>query len=297
MVQPVPSVTVPDTTLPVTTPSPTVVPRAVVVPGAQSSAAPEVVPPKARVATRPAAKANTAPAKAATETRTSPSAATPANSTADLPAAPANTNDAVIPAPVVAPVAPIAAPAAATPVAQTDNGSGLALTIIALLIAFALAVIGFMAFRRRNPAQMVAPSVERPRVTAKPVLTAQPAVSPVTATTRDASFPAFHAVPQPVKDSAKPLATRSTGNNRGAVALPRKMPETFEERDALIKRMVEAAPDRANPFRSRKARLHRARLILQSLGQSFTDRDPWIDLSEYPDNWPELARKNFSHAA
>ena len=75
------------------------------------------------------------------------------------------------------------------------------------------------------------------------------------------------------------------------------MPEEYGERSALLKRMIAAAPDRANPFRSYKARAHRAKLILQSIGTHFNDRDPWIDLSGYPDIWPEVANRRFPHAA
>jgi hypothetical protein len=29
---------------------------------------------------------------------------------------------------------------------------------------------------------------------------------------------------------------------------------------------------------------------MQSIGRDFGDAKPWIDLSQYPHNWPELAR-------
>ena len=80
-----------------------------------------------------------------------------------------------------------------------------------------------------------------------------------------------------------------------AVDLPAKAPENYEERSALLERMVAARPDRANPFTDHRARLHRARLILQSLGVTF-DREPRIDLSQYPNNWPELARPQYKAA-
>ena len=66
------------------------------------------------------------------------------------------------------------------------------------------------------------------------------------------------------------------------------MPETFEERDALLKELVAAEPDRANPFVSARARARRAKLIMQSLGRSFQSRKPRIDLSEYSHRWPAL---------
>jgi hypothetical protein len=94
--------------------------------------------------------------------------------------------------------------------------------------------------------------------------------------------------------AAKPSGNLS--HSGAAVALPREMPKSYEERDALIQRMADAAPDRANPFRSRRARLKRARLILASLGRDFKNADPWIDLSQYPSNWPELARRQSAAA-
>jgi len=43
---------------------------------------------------------------------------------------------------------------------------------------------------------------------------------------------------------------------------------TAEERESLLDRMVDAAPDEANPFTSRKARRKRARLLMQQQGQA-----------------------------
>jgi hypothetical protein len=77
---------------------------------------------------------------------------------------------------------------------------------------------------------------------------------------------------------------------------PRELPESYEEREALFRRMVDARPDRANPFTDRKARMKRARLIMQSIGRDFGEADPWIDLSQYPNNWPELASKRSAAA-
>ena len=77
-----------------------------------------------------------------------------------------------------------------------------------------------------------------------------------------------------------------------AVALPREAPEDPVARGELLKRMVDAEPDKANPFTSPKARLRRARLILQSLGRRFENSTPRFDLSDYTSNWPALARRN-----
>lgn len=75
-----------------------------------------------------------------------------------------------------------------------------------------------------------------------------------------------------------------------AVALPRVAPTDPVERGELLKRMVAAEPDKANPFTSPKARLRRARLILQSLGREFESGKPRFDLSDYAANWPGINR-------
>ena len=85
--------------------------------------------------------------------------------------------------------------------------------------------------------------------------------------------------------TSKPAAT---GSSQGTVVLPQEVPESFEERDALLKQMVAARPDKANPFRSGKARARRARLIMQSIEESFEKRKPRIDLSQYTEIWPAL---------
>lgn len=56
------------------------------------------------------------------------------------------------------------------------------------------------------------------------------------------------------------VAYAPTATTTAAVA-----PASPSEREALLDRMVAAAPDAANPFTSRKARRRRARLILQSM--------------------------------
>jgi len=75
-----------------------------------------------------------------------------------------------------------------------------------------------------------------------------------------------------------------------AVDLPAEAPQDYEARNALFERMVDARPDKANPFTDRRQRMKRARLIMQSLGTTF-EREPRIDLSQYPNNWPELRRQ------
>jgi len=176
---------------------------------------------------------------------------------------------------------PGAAADADRPTAEADNSRTYALAaVIGLLAVVALAVWGFIAIGRRKqpPDRVAAPAVARPMV-AEPPVVAEPRVH-------------SWANPRPIA----PGPAASLSHSGAAVALPRAMPASFAERDALLKRMVAARPDRANPFTDYRARLKRARLILQSLGRDFSEVEPWIDLSQYPANWPELARKHTAAA-
>ena len=174
--------------------------------------------------------------------------------------------------------APVAAPVQAPPPAANDDNTQFWAAVLAGLVAIALAVWGFIAIGRRKPVERrAAAMVERPRMAPRPPV----AETPTTVT--------------PMASARTQVAAPALSHTGAAVPLPRRMPETFAERDALLKRMIAATPDRANPFTGYKARLKRSRLILQSLGRDFGDREPWIDLSQYPSNWPELARRK--HAA
>jgi hypothetical protein len=171
-------------------------------------------------------------------------------------------------------------------VAQPNEARGITGTIglIALaLLALIVAGVAYLFFRRRSP--VTTQVVEEPAVT------------------RTVAEPAMR-VAEPVAESqAEVMATptvlkrRDTAPVRGAlpsagasVDLPATLPESYEERSALLDKMVAAKPDKANPFTDRRQRMRRARLILQSLGVTF-DHEPRIDLSQYPNNWPELARQ------
>lgn len=99
---------------------------------------------------------------------------------------------------------------------------------------------------------------------------------PVVAAPVAASSLAAHRQPEPSHANGDP------------VPLPDRLPATVEERVALIDRLAAAKPDRANPFTSRKARVKRARMIVNSLGLNFANRKPRIDLSEYTSRWPAL---------
>jgi hypothetical protein len=183
------------------------------------------------------------------------------------------------------PVAPIDEPTniQPTPEQATDITAVLGLVLITL-VGLVLAVFMFAALRRRR-ARITQSAAARP--IAAPVITPSRAVASV-------AEPAPMAEPTPAMFREP---SRTLQSNGAAVPLPARLPESYEERSALLQRMINAKPDRANPFTDRKARMRRARLILQSLGRRFDGTKPWIDLSDYPENWPELARKPYAPAA
>ncbi len=258
---------------------------------------------------RPAAQRATA---APTPARQPPAAApaeTPVEAEAEARPAPMAVTP--VAAPAAEPVAPVAAADPPRETAQPISDGMLAL-VLGSIAVLALAFWGFVALgRRKPPAQRAAiPAIERP-LAKRPVATppaplpaaierplvAETQPEPVVAETQPAPVavePRRELTPQPISQLT-PATAGGLAHAGASVALPRRMPESFEERAALINRMVDAKPDRANPFTSPIQRRHRAKLILQSLGREFGDQEPWIDLSQYPNNWPELARR--SHAA
>lgn len=223
-------------------------------------------------------------------------AAAPAAATAPEPGTastePRQTVASVEAEPVIAP--PVAAVDEPAEPAADDNRN---IDVLPLLfgglavLVLALTIWGFVAIGRRKPFEVRVAEIERP--VPKPpepaVAAATESVVPETAAT------------EPLRTPGTPIGQLRAVSESGlphagaSVALPRKMPESFEERNALIERMVAAKPDRANPFTSPVQRRKRAKLILQSLGRDFSDGEPRIDLSQYPQNWPELARRK--HAA
>ena len=177
--------------------------------------------------------------------------------------------------PVVETTAPVATsepPAASA--SPSDNETQFWVAMMAGLVAIAFAIWGFVAIgRRKSVDRKAALVIERPIVHPGEPVAAEPAPAPSVS---------------PLRAAAPAPSMAHTG---ASVPLPSRMPASFEERDALIKRMIAAKPDRANPFTSPIQRRKRAKLILQSLERDFGDAEPWIDLSQYPQNWPELARR------
>ncbi len=262
-------------------------------PSAPAAAVPEIVLPAEVAVDAPAApEAETAPVVAAPVQRAAPretastvtaqrSVERPAASAATMAASTSPTTPQAVSQPAVPvrasaePMAMAEEPAATVP---ADNGATGEIPLAALLGAMGLAAVGGVAFAasRRNRRRTMEPALyqetadDRIADAPEPVLAPSPALAMAT----PAPAPAFR------RDT-----TPASGD---PVALPAEIPATFEERDALLKALIAAEPDRANPFTSPRARARRAKLIMQSLGRSFRTRKPRIDLSEYTSRWPSL---------
>ncbi|WP_068085793.1 hypothetical protein [Novosphingobium rosa] len=78
---------------------------------------------------------------------------------------------------------------------------------------------------------------------------------------------------------AKPISRRKRADSPEGVMLREGPLPTGEERAELLQRMMEAEPDEANPFHTPRARMRRARLILQArekeLREKATERFDW----------------------
>jgi hypothetical protein len=227
--------------------------------------------------------------KTVTKTTTAPATRTTTHTTVTRTTAPAVVAPvAAVPPPAndVAPLPPEAidaAPIAAVPIiapqpapTQSENVIGTLGLVLLGLLALAILAAGLLFFRRRHP--VVTETIEDP-LARRPVA---PTAEPTVAASMAAPTMLHRRDPSPVAG-----ALPSEG---AAVDLPATLPDTYEERNALFERMVNARPDKANPFTDRRQRMKRARLIMQSLGVTF-DHEPRIDLSQYPNNWPELRRQ------
>lgn len=283
----------------------------IVLPGEEAAApapapqpAPQIVVPEVAPVAAASVEAETtatttaapAPRRATTTVRTTASRSTtprqataaPAISTAavvdavPVTAAPLAAETSIVPEPVAEPALQPLTPAELSADTQREDiTEALAMILGGLLLAGVSvgALVLLMRSRRRSRA---ASAFEPTYV--EPVRAPEPKPEYVA----PRAEPGLAATPAPAFDWSR--ASTPLPASGAAVALPRVAPTDPVERGELLKRMVAAEPDRANPFTSPKARLRRARLILQSLGRKFESSTPRFDLSQYTSNWPALAR-------
>lgn len=288
-----PTITVPD----IAPATPPAVPQAEVPadPAPVVTAEPAPVAPVVReTATRPAAT----PARTSAAARMTAAPAPVAAAAEPVAAEPTAVENlppvTAVPAPVITDTTPVLAE---EPAASSDNTMTIS-AVLAGLVALALLGIGLVAFRRRTPPSQLAESAplepdtlqSRRAAAIVPTLPVAAEQIPAVAETAPVVTESAPVYREPIAIN-RPTPAASLSHEGASVALPREMPKTYEERDALMRRMIAAKPDRANPFTSPIQRYHRAKLIMQSLGRNFGDAKPWIDLSQYPQNWPELQNR------
>jgi hypothetical protein len=134
-----------------------------------------------------------------------------------------------------------------------------AVEIGGILAALGIAGIGIAAMRRRRR-DPVYEDAEYETEPLAPAAVAEPAPLPVAE-----EVPAYVAPVEAPRFVAAPATPRPAfaGETSTAILAAAPLPETAEERQELLDRMVAAEPDEGNPFTSRKGRMRRARIQLQ----------------------------------
>jgi hypothetical protein len=139
-----------------------------------------------------------------------------------------------------------------------------AVEIGGILAALGIAGIGIAAMRRRRR-DPVYEDAEYETEPLAPAAVAEPVPAP--APVMEAALPVAEEVPTyvaPVAAEAPPTPRPAfAGETSTAILKAAPLPETAEERQELLDRMVAAEPDEGNPFTSRKGRMRRARIQLQ----------------------------------
>jgi hypothetical protein len=174
--------------------------------------------------------------------------------------------------------APVA-PSRTTDVLDSDAALG-AGALAALLLALGIGGGAWMAARSRRKRRWLAyQSTHEPVAAAEPRRPLAATIAPSGDLTPAVPLPAFATVDAVVDATTDDTAVTARGADhaeaaRTAAPAPTfdgAFPQTRAERDALLDQMASAVPNEANPFTSRKARMRRAKLILQA--REYEDRD------------------------
>lgn len=201
-------------------------------------------------ARRPAARAATPAARAARSAPATAAVTIPVAAAPRVPAPAAGPVPAAI-APAVPAIAPLPEPAPAIAVQPADEGlTGAEAGLLGLLAVAGLGGAALIAARSRRRLPVEDEAFE-------PAPLAQPVPVPV---------PVAAAIPAIVAEPERPAASPER------FAMPAGPVPSGTERDALLQRMVAAPPDAANPFVSRKRRVHRARVLLAERERELRDR-------------------------
>jgi hypothetical protein len=285
-----PSLELPQSVTPPAASAPVVAPTSVapvVISPSPTTAAPTTVPATTPTIVLPDVTSAAAPAEARSEPaqRTTQRAATQTRSTAQ-PSAPEAVPAEPQPVSGTAPVAPLnpeigdtldnspvpstdaamgnAAPVEAAPPVEDGDGAPVG-AIAGLLALLAVGAGGIAAMRSRRRSQPHSDSITGARTEAEPTRSVPGyAVAPsVAAPAKPVATVGYaSATASPPAPTAKP-AYKPAAQAGDRFAMPEGAVPTGEARQQLLRDMVAAAPDKANPFRSPSYRRKRARVILQ----------------------------------
>ena len=160
------------------------------------------------------------------------------------------------------------APAAGNPAVASDTPTGLspAAWIAGLVAALGAGAAGYFALRSRRREDEYEPAYEDAYDTEPAHIYVEPDPAPVmTFNEPELPLPAYAIAEdlavEPASQVIEPASPPTVAQRIGTEEL---LPDTRDERDALLDRMVSAEPDAENPFTSRKGRMRRAKLILQA---------------------------------
>ncbi|WP_310531115.1 hypothetical protein [Novosphingobium sp.] len=253
-------------------PAPVIVLPDVTTPPAAAQAAPEpAASPSARAEPRAANKKTTRSSSRTTETSSPSAVAGPAASEPPTIVPPVTVPDAATD-PIAQPVAADPAPVAEAPAAPAeDNGWLIPLALGGMAVGGGIAYAATAGKRRRKTQPADAAVYRDTRNEGRAPIRAPLATSSLAATFAGADA-RREANPEVVPAGTPTYAADGPAGATPAAARrfnePARIPAgpvpTGAERQALIERMVSAAPDASNPFHSRKTRRKRARIMLAS---------------------------------
>ncbi|MEJ6011307.1 hypothetical protein [Novosphingobium aquae] len=249
-------------------PAPVIVLPDVTTPPAAAQSAPEpAASPNARTEPRAATRTTTRSSNRTTEPSSPSAVAGPAASEPSTIVPPVTIPDAAT-APIGAPVTADPAPVAEAPVAPAeDNGWLIPLALGGMALGGGIAYAATAGKRRRKiqPADAAVYRGTRNEARA-PLATSSFAATIAGADARRQANPEVVPAGTPTYAADGPAgATPAAARQFNEPArIPAGPVPTGAERQALIERMVAAAPDASNPFHSRKSRRKRARIMLAS---------------------------------
>lgn len=280
-------------------PAPIILPDVTTPPPAAQAAPEPAASPSTRAAPRAVATTTTRSSSRATEPSSPSAVAGPAASEPSTIVPPVTVPDAATD-PIAPPVAADAAPVAEVPPAPAeDNGWLIPLALGGMAVGGGIAYAATAGKRRRKVRSADAPVYREARNEARapvrePLATSSLAATLAGADARREANSQVVPVGTPTYAADGPAGTTPAAGRtfREPARVPAGPVPTGAARQALIDRMVAAAPDASNPFTSQKSRRKRARILLASAEhrQRLVATEPFDFRSYAPFNQQEAGR-------